>query len=133
MVTSQIGEELYEKFFQWYTKKQWDIFPDELSPEVTARIPVRFNRDDRYFTDRYQGVPEYGYTRLFENLIDSKNIHILLNTDYKEVINEIKFEKLIYTGPIDYFLIINMVNCHIGLLGLNLKLCLANIINLLLQ
>jgi UDP-galactopyranose mutase len=103
VVTSQIGEELYEKFFQWYTKKQWDIFPDELSPEVTARIPVRFNRDDRYFTDRYQGVPEYGYTRLFENLIDSKNIHILLNTDYKEVINEIKFEKLIYTGPIDYF------------------------------
>ena len=103
MVTTKIGEELYEKFFKWYTKKQWGVFPEDLSPEVTARIPVRFNKDDRYFTDKYQGVPQHGYTKLFENMLSSKNIRILLNTDYKEIIDGIKFEKMIYTGPIDYF------------------------------
>lgn len=103
MVISKVGKDLYEKFFKGYTKKQWDLYPYELEPEVTARIPIRTNRDDRYFTDKYQGMPKYGYIKMFENMLNNKNIHIMLNTDYKEVIDSIEYEKLIYTGPIDYY------------------------------
>jgi UDP-galactopyranose mutase len=103
VVVSQVGEDLYELFFKNYTKKQWGVYPDELEPQVTSRLPVRLNRDTRYFSDKYQGVPKYGYTRMFEKMLDDKNIHILLNTDYKETINSIKFKTMIFTGPIDYF------------------------------
>jgi UDP-galactopyranose mutase len=103
MVISKVGKDLYEKFFKGYTKKQWDLYPYELEPEVTARVPIRTNRDDRYFTDKYQGMPKYGYIKMFENMLNNKNIHIMLNTDYKEVIDSIEYEKLIYTGPIDYY------------------------------
>ncbi|MDI3546988.1 MAG: UDP-galactopyranose mutase [Halanaerobiales bacterium] len=103
MVVSKVGEELYELIFKGYTKKQWDLYPEELDKEVTARIPVRYNRDDRYFTDRYQGMPANGYTKLIQKMLDHKNISILLNTDYKEIEGEIKFSKMIYTGSIDYY------------------------------
>jgi UDP-galactopyranose mutase len=103
VVVSQVGEELYELFFKNYTKKQWGVYPDELDAQVTKRLPVRFNRDTRYFADRYQGIPKHGFARLFENMLDHKNIRILLNTDYKYIIDEISYEQLIYTGPIDYF------------------------------
>lgn len=103
MAISRVGEALYEKFFKNYTKKQWDLWPEELAPEVTARIPLRENRDGRYFADPYQGMPAQGYTRLFENLVDHENIHLLLNTDYQDVLGELDYGKLIYTGPIDAF------------------------------
>ncbi len=103
VVVSQIGEELYELFFKNYTKKQWGVYPDELNPQVTRRIPVRFNRDTRYFSDIYQGIPKYGYTRMFEKMLDNKNIYILLNTNYKDVIQSIEFDKFIFTGAIDYY------------------------------
>lgn len=103
VVVSQIGEELYDLFFKNYTKKQWGVYPEELDAQVTKRLPVRFNRDTRYFADKYQGIPKYGYTKMFEKMLDNKNIYILLNTDYKEIINLVKFDKLIFTGPIDYF------------------------------
>lgn len=103
VIVSQVGEFFYEKFFRNYTYKQWGVYPEKLSPEVTKRIPVRFNTDDRYFSDKYQGLPFEGYTKLFEKMLTHKNITIMLNTDYKEVINDIKFDRLIYTGPIDYF------------------------------
>ena len=103
MVISKVGNELYELFFKGYTKKQWDLFPEELAPEVTARIPIRYNRDNRYFTDRYQGIPAAGYTKMVERMLDHPKIGILLNTDYKSVCNEINYGKMIYTGPIDYF------------------------------
>jgi len=103
VVVSQVGEELYDLFFKNYTKKQWGLYPDELAPEVTKRLPVRFNRDTRYFTDRYQGIPRYGFTRMFERMIENKNIHLLLNTDYKEVVDSVGCDKLVYTGPIDYY------------------------------
>jgi UDP-galactopyranose mutase len=70
---------------------------------VTARVPVRTNRDDRYFSDTYQAMPLRGYTRMFENMLDHDNIKILLNTDYREVVEFIPHEKLIYTGPVDEF------------------------------
>lgn len=103
VVVSKVGRELYEKFFRNYTRKQWGLDPSELDASVTARVPTRTNRDDRYFTDTYQAMPKHGYTRMFENMLDSPNIKILLNCDYREIVKHIPFRELIYTGPIDSF------------------------------
>jgi UDP-galactopyranose mutase len=103
IIVNQVGYDLFEKFFKHYTKKQWDLEPKELSPSVCGRIPVRTNTDCRYFTDKYQFMPKDGYTKLFEKILSHKNIEIVLNTDYKKIVNDIKFDKMIYTGPIDYF------------------------------
>ncbi len=85
MIISQVGRELYEKFFRNYTRKQWGLDPSELDAAVTARVPVRTNRDDRYFTDTYQAMPLHGYTRMFERMLAHPNIKIMLNTDYREI------------------------------------------------
>jgi UDP-galactopyranose mutase len=103
VVVGRVGRELYEKFFRGYTRKQWGLDPSQLDAMVTARVPVRTNRDDRYFSDTYQAMPLRGYTRMFENMLDHENIKILLNTDYREVIEDIPHDKLIYTGPVDEF------------------------------
>ena len=103
IIVNQVGIDLFEKFFKFYTKKQWNLEPKELSSAVTGRIPIRTNNDDRYFTDKYQFMPKEGYTKMFEQMLKHKNIEIILNTDYKEIIKDIKFGKMIYTGPIDYF------------------------------
>jgi UDP-galactopyranose mutase len=103
VVVNKVGRELYEKFFKGYTKKQWALDPSELDASVAARIPVRSNRDDRYFTDTYQGMPLLGYTKMFENMLSHPNIKILLNTDYKEIQGLIPHREMIYTGPIDYY------------------------------
>ncbi len=100
---SKVGIDIYEKMFKNYTIKQWGVDPAELDTSVISRIPVRLDRDTRYFADKYQGMPSHGYTKLCENMIENKNIKIMLNTDYKEVIEDINYEKLIYTGPTDYF------------------------------
>ncbi|MFN8297684.1 MAG: UDP-galactopyranose mutase [Chitinophagales bacterium] len=101
---SRVGEYLYEKMFRHYTKKQWDKYPEELDASVLNRIPVRTNHDDRYFSDKYQALPQGGYTQLFERLLDHPNIEVKLNTDYFDVKDKISgYEKLIYTGPIDRF------------------------------
>ena len=103
VVVSKVGRELYEKFFKNYTRKQWGLDPSELDASVTARVPTRTSRDDRYFTDSYQAMPKNGYTKMFEKMLDNPNIKILLNCDYREVVNQISFKKMIYTGPIDEF------------------------------
>ncbi len=103
VVVGAVGRELYEKFFKNYTRKQWGLDPSELDAAVTARIPTRTNRDDRYFTDTYQAMPKNGYTRMFENMLDSERIAIALNCDYEELKNEVKYKQLIYTGPIDAY------------------------------
>ncbi|MDK2014128.1 MULTISPECIES: UDP-galactopyranose mutase [unclassified Deinococcus] len=103
VVVSKVGRDLYRKFFQGYTRKQWDLDPSELDASVTARVPVRTSRDDRYFTDTYQVMPEYGYTRMFQRMLDHPNISVLLNTDYRDVIGVIPHRHLIYTGPVDAF------------------------------
>jgi UDP-galactopyranose mutase len=100
---NKVGMDIYQKIFETYTMKQWGIDPGELDTSVISRIPIRLNRDTRYFNDRYQGMPRFGFTKMCENMISNKNIKILLNTDYKEVIEDIQYEKLIYTGPADYF------------------------------
>jgi len=103
VIVSKVGRELYEKFFRNYTRKQWDLDPSELDAAVTARVPVRTNRDDRYFTDTYQAMPLHGYTRMFERLLSHPNIKIMLNTDYREIERVIPHGEMIYTGPVDEF------------------------------
>lgn len=103
VVVSKVGRELYEKFFRNYTRKQWDLDPSELDASVTARVPTRTNRDDRYFTDMYQAMPLFGYTRMFQKMLSHPNIKIMLNTDYKEIVDLIPYKHMIYTGPIDSF------------------------------
>jgi UDP-galactopyranose mutase len=103
VVVKGVGRELYEKFFRGYTRKQWGLDPSELDAQVTARVPLRFNRDDRYFTDTYQAMPARGFTHLFENMLDHPNIKLMLNTDYREIRHEIEYGALIFTGPVDEF------------------------------
>lgn len=103
VVVSRVGRELYEKMFRGYTRKQWGLDPSELDASVTARIPVRTSRDDRYFTDTYQSMPLHGYTRMFENMLDHPNIQICTGTDYRDVMNHVRFKEMVYTGPIDEY------------------------------
>jgi len=101
---AKVGEVLYEKMFRHYTKKQWDKYPEELDASVLNRIPVRTNKDDHYFSDKYQALPEGGYTKFFSKMLSHPNISIRLKTDFFSVRNEIgNYEKLFYTGPIDRF------------------------------
>jgi UDP-galactopyranose mutase len=103
MVVSAIGQDLYQKFFKGYTRKQWGMDPSELDASVTARVPTRTSRDDRYFADTYQAMPKLGYTRMFERMLAHPNIKVLLNADYREVEAAIGHERMIYTGPVDAF------------------------------
>ncbi|HEX2195269.1 MAG TPA: UDP-galactopyranose mutase [Candidatus Limnocylindria bacterium] len=102
-VVSKVGWELYEKFFRGYTRKQWGLDPSELDASVAARIPVRTNRDDRYFGDTYQAMPLHGYTRMFERMLSHANIKVLLNTSLQEIRGEVAYGHVVYTGPIDEF------------------------------
>jgi UDP-galactopyranose mutase len=103
VVVSRVGRELYEKFFRNYTRKQWGMDSSELDRSVTARVPTRTNRDDRYFTDTYQAMPLYGFTRMFENMLNHPNIKVMTNTDYREIQKVIPYKEMIYTGPVDEF------------------------------
>jgi len=103
VVVSRVGRELYQKFFRNYTRKQWGLDPSELDASVTSRVPVRTNRDDRYFSDTYQAMPRHGYTRMFENMLDHPNIKIMLNTDFRELDGALLAKEIIYTGPVDEF------------------------------
>lgn len=103
VVLSRVGRDLYEKMFRGYTRKQWGLDPSQLDAQVTARIPVRTNRDDRYFTDVHQAMPLNGYTRMFENMLDHPGITLELGVDYREVIKTTSYNEMIYSGPIDEF------------------------------
>jgi UDP-galactopyranose mutase len=105
MAKSRVGEVLYTKLFKEYTYKQWSKYPEELDPSVLARIPIRNTFDTRYFSDKYQALPEKGYTHFIERVLDHENIRVQLNTEYSEFIrsNLHKFKTIIYTGPIDAF------------------------------
>ncbi len=103
VVVSRVGRDLYEKLFRNYTRKQWGKDPSELDAQVTARIPVRTNRDDRYFTDKFQCMPKQGYTRMFENMLDHRNITLALGCDFREVMKDIRYHELIFSGPVDEY------------------------------
>jgi UDP-galactopyranose mutase len=102
-VVGRVGRDLYEKMFRGYTRKQWGLDPSELDASVTSRIPVRSNRDDRYFTDTYQAMPLHGYTRLFENMLDHPNITLALGTDYRDILRSERAREIVYSGPVDEF------------------------------
>ncbi len=105
MAKSRVGEQLYEKIFLDYTKKQWNKHPKELDASVTARIPVRCNFDDRYFSDQYQYLPCNGYTHVVKCILKHPNITVQVNTDFEDLDKEwVKSAKLIvYTGPLDQY------------------------------
>jgi UDP-galactopyranose mutase len=103
VVLSSVGAELCELFFRGYTRKQWGLDLSELSAGVAARIPTRTNDDDRYFTDSFQFMPAQGYTCMFNNMLDSSNITIKLDTDFETIKNTEVYKELIYTGPIDEY------------------------------
>jgi UDP-galactopyranose mutase len=105
VIISQVGWELYEKFFKGYTLKQWKRHPKDLDASVCGRIPIRTNRDDRYLKEEFQALPKAGYTRMFERMVEAcgDQLRILLKTDYREVMPHLEFKHMIYTGPIDEY------------------------------
>jgi UDP-galactopyranose mutase len=103
VVISAVGRDLYEKFFQGYTRKQWGMDPSELDKSVTARVPTRTNTDDRYFADSFQAMPAEGYTRMFERMLDHPGIDLMLGVDYAEALEACRHDHLVFTGPIDEY------------------------------
>jgi UDP-galactopyranose mutase len=100
-VLSQVGEEIYEIFIKDYTMKQWGRDPKNLPASIIKRLPIRLNFDDNYFFDKYQGIPEGGYTQIFEKLLEGievfTNVNFFDNKTYWEKISN----KIIFTGKID--------------------------------
>jgi UDP-galactopyranose mutase len=103
VVVSKVGRDLFRKFFEGYTKKQWGVYPRELDKSVTSRVPTRTNRDDRYFGDEFQFMPAEGYTRMFERMLDHPNIKFMLQADYAEIKTQVPHRRTIFTGPIDEY------------------------------
>jgi UDP-galactopyranose mutase len=103
VVLSTVGRDLYEAFFRGYTRKQWGVDPSALDKSVTSRIPTRTNDDDRYFNDQFQAMPLRGFTHMFENMLDHSNITLMLGTDFSDIADDITWNHLIYTGPVDEY------------------------------
>ena len=104
VVVSQVGWELYEKFFKGYTLKQWGRPPAELDASVCGRIPIRTNRDDRYLVEDFQALPKAGYHRMFQRMLAaSPGVRLVLRADYRELMPHVEFKHLIFTGPIDEY------------------------------
>jgi len=103
LILSRVGRELYEKFFRNYTLKQWGLDPKDLDPTVCGRIPIRVNRDNRYLTERFQALPQEGYTPLFQRLLDHPNIEVRLGVSFQNPDHGITYKRLVYTGPVDAY------------------------------
>ena len=103
LIVNQVGYDLFEKFYKNYTIKKWYTEPKDISPSVCERILAKNNNDCRYSDDKYQFIPKCGYTEMFKKMTKHKNIEVVLNKNYKNILYDIKFDKIIYTGPIDYF------------------------------
>lgn len=100
---ASLADYIFKNVFLNYTRKQWELEPEQLDPSVTGRVPVYISRDDRYFQDTYQAMPVLGYTEMFRRMVSHPNIRLLLQTNYREVIGSVKFKRMIYTGPIDEY------------------------------
>jgi UDP-galactopyranose mutase len=98
-----LGELVYEKVFANYSAKQWGLRPDQLDRSVTGRVPVVASHDDRYFHDRHQAMPVDGYAAMFNRMLDHPNIDVLLNTDHRDVVDQIGSVRTVFTGPIDEY------------------------------
>ena len=108
-VVGKVGRDLYERLFRGYTRKQWALDPSELDASVCARIPVRTNTDDRYFTDSFQFMPSEGYTRMFQRMNDHPLITTRVGVDFTDVPASISYGPLVWTGPIDAYF-----GCRLG-------------------
>jgi UDP-galactopyranose mutase len=101
---SLIGRPLYEAFIRGYTAKQWQTDPHDLQAEIISRLPVRYNFDNRYFNDTYEGLPVDGYTAWLERMVDHANIEVRLNTDFFDVRDDYVGKiPIVYTGPLDAY------------------------------
>jgi UDP-galactopyranose mutase len=104
-----VGRPLFEAFFAHYTAKQWQTSPEKLSGDIVSRLPVRYNYDNRYFNDKYEGLPVDGYTAWIERMADHTNITVQLNTDFFDTSQPLNKDALVgqmpivYTGPIDRY------------------------------
>lgn len=98
-----LADFVYEKVFLGYNLKQWGKTPEQIDSLVSARVPIVISKDNRYFQDKYQGIPKNGYTKMFERMLKNKNVTLQLNTDFKEIQDKIKCDVIFYTGPIDDF------------------------------
>ncbi|MEF2074894.1 UDP-galactopyranose mutase [Consotaella aegiceratis] len=98
-----LAEYIYSKVFLGYSRKQWGVQPETLSPSVLARVPVHISYDDRYFQDKYQGLPSNSYTRLVENILDHRSISVELGVEFSNFNRKNNFETIIYTGEIDEY------------------------------
>ncbi|MCX7284916.1 MAG: UDP-galactopyranose mutase [Novosphingobium sp.] len=103
VVISKVGRELYETFFRGYTRKQWGMDPSELDKSVTSRVPTRTDTDDRYFTDTFQAMPADGFTAMFNAMLDHPLIDVMLGVDFADVVDDVDFDRLVFTGPIDEY------------------------------
>jgi len=105
VIVSQVGWELYEKFFKGYTLKQWRRHPKDLDASVCGRIPIRTNRDDRYLREEFQAIPKEGYTAMFERMVAAcgDKLEIMLKTEFRDILRQVSFKHLVYTGPIDEY------------------------------
>ncbi len=104
VILSQVGKELYELFFEGYTRKQWKLHPRELDASVCGRIPIRTNRDNRYLAESFQALPKHGYTAMFEKLLNaSPGVELHLGVDFHEARAQWTHKHLIFTGAIDEF------------------------------
>lgn len=108
---SLVGEEIYNALVKGYTEKQWQIDPSKIPEEVISRLPVRFNFDNKYFEDKWEGLPLEGYGKWFSKMLESKNITLVLNQDYLELKSSIKIPT-VYTGPMDKYF--NYSEGHLG-------------------
>jgi UDP-galactopyranose mutase len=95
---------VYRSVFEQYTVKQWQLRPEELSPTVTARVPVSVSRDDRYFQDAYQAMPLHGYTEMFRRMLDHPNIEVVLGCEWKDADRKFSSKQVLFTGAIDEFM-----------------------------
>lgn len=98
-----LAQYVYEKVFLGYTIKQWGVKPEELDSSVSGRVPIYISRDDRYFQDKYQGIPASGYSTMVENILKHPLINVQLNTDFKDVRGKIAYERLFFSGAIDEY------------------------------
>lgn len=98
-----LAEYIYQKVFLGYTVKQWGVKPEDLDPSVSERVPIYISRDDRYFQDKYQGIPEDGYTAMVKRILDNPLIRVELNKDFSDIRSAIAYDRLFYTGAIDEY------------------------------
>jgi UDP-galactopyranose mutase len=102
-IVARVGRELFELLFENYTRKQWGVDASELDASVCGRIPVRTNDDERYFSDSFQAMPRDGFEPLFRRMLSHPNIEVALGVRFEDVADRVRFDRLVYTGPIDAY------------------------------